>query len=104
MTGHEKFFDASDFRKNFLTNKRGDMDRDEMEELRRMVQEEQYEGALRDRVRQADRANYEVALNLRSAYNAYVRAGFDEAQAFFLCVRNMELSIYLANNKSKPPK
>ena len=64
----KSFFDTSDFRKNFLTNKRGDMDRDEMEELRRMVQEEQYE------------------------------------QAFFLCVRNMELSIYLANNKSKPPK
>lgn len=86
-----------------MTIKRGIMDERERNELRRMMQEEQYEGELRDRMREIGKANFEAALHLRSMYDAYLRAGFSEQQAFTICIRYVEI-VFWSNVKTPPPK
>lgn len=68
-----------------------------------MMQEEQYEGALRDKMRETNKAFLEVALQLHSMYEANIRVGFNEWQAYGLCVNYMNF-ILSSNYNQEPPK
>ena len=79
------------------------MSEEELNELRRMMQEEQYEGALRDKMRETNKSFFEVALQLRSMYEANIRAGFNEWQAYGLSVNYMNF-LLSSNYNRMPPK
>lgn len=79
------------------------MNEEERNELRRMIEDEQEDARLRDKVREIEKANLESAMHLRGMYNSYIRVGFSEMQAFSICMNYQMFVLQQALNKPIDP-
>jgi hypothetical protein len=60
------------------------------EEIRRMMEQEQAEGAMRDCIEFYRKQMMDMAMQLRGAYLAYVNVGFSESQALMLTIQSIK--------------
>lgn len=62
----------------------------EKEVLRKMMQNEQAEGAIRDCIKIYQQSYMENAMKLRGAYLAYYACGFSAAESLMLTIQSIE--------------
>lgn len=75
------------------------MNEEEKRALMRAIEEDQQDAAIRDKIREYEAAMMDHAMSMRARYNAYIKVGFPEGQAFALCVNYMAMLFQAAQNR-----